>query len=90
MPLRGDFENAVFPKSVYRIVKRWRITVNQAKIKANDPNPIHVHDTQLEYRVDCADIYIRGPSRIRYMPEPEQDGARVFVETNSRPEIVVQ
>jgi hypothetical protein len=60
-----------------------RITVNQAKIKAEDPNPIHVHHVDCDIREDVSHVRIHGPSEIKYASAGNElaDGSRVWIET---------
>jgi hypothetical protein len=60
-----------------------RITVNQARLKDGHPQPIHVHYVECDKRVDVSGVTIHGPSRVVYDAAGNQDGARVWIETDS-------
>ncbi len=66
-------------------MRRYRITVDQAAIKAEDPNPIIVHDQETGERLNCSDVGVEGRVFFRTNLAGEMDGARVYAETDSRP-----
>lgn len=67
---------------------RYRLTVNQGKIKAGEADCIHVHDTFTEERFDCREAFLTGPSRLKWLDDQAQDGARVILETDTPPDLV--
>ena len=66
-------------------MRRWRITVDQAAIKRNDPNPIIVHDLETDCRTHYSDVGVDGRVIFRTNLAGEMDGARVYAETATRP-----
>lgn len=60
-----------------------RITVNQARLRDEHPQPIHIHYVDCDKRMDVAQATVHGPSRIVYDPAGNQDGARVWIETDA-------
>ena len=64
-------------------MSKVRIFVNQARLRDEHPQPIHIHYTECDTRMDVAQAIIKGPSRVVYDPAGNQDGARVWIETDS-------
>lgn len=69
-------------------MRRYRITVDQAAIRDDDPNPIIVHDRETDKRTNCSDVGVEGRTFFR-TSAGEMDGARVFAETDALPIMAV-